>query len=85
VPFSPETSRSRIHDTGFFKACWYRRAVDVPPRHNGERILLHFGAVDHRATVWIDGALACVHEGGYTPFTVDLTDFVTAAMSFARP
>ena len=79
VPFSPETSRSQIHDTGFFKACWYRRAVDVPPLHNGERILLHFGAVDHRATVWIDGALACVHEGGYTPFTVDLTDFVTAA------
>ena len=77
VPFSPETSRSGIHDTGFYKACWYRRLIDVPALHNGERLLLHFGAVDYTATVWVDGALACSHEGGYTPFTVDLTDFMS--------
>jgi beta-galactosidase/beta-glucuronidase len=79
VPFSPETARSGIHDTGFYKACWYRRRLDVPPLRTGERLLLHFGAVDHAATVWIDGALAGSHEGGYTPFTVDLTDFMRAA------
>ena len=77
VPFSPETPRSGVHDTGFYKACWYRRIISVPPLRNGERLLLHFGAVDHTATVWIDGALACSHEGGYTPFMVDLTDFMT--------
>jgi beta-galactosidase/beta-glucuronidase len=78
VPFSPETARSQVHHTGFFKACWYRRTIDVPELPDGERILLHFGAVDHRATIWIDNALACSHEGGYTPFTLDLTDFLTA-------
>ena len=76
VPFSPETERSGIHDTGFYKTCWYRRDVVVPPLEDGDRLLLHFGAVDHTATVWIDGALAARHVGGYTPFTVDLTNFL---------
>ena len=76
VPFSPETERSGIHDTSFYRRCWYRRTIDVPPLPGGERLLLHFGAVDHTATVWVDGALAGCHEGGYTPFTIDLTDFL---------
>ena len=79
VPFSPETARSGIHDTGFYKACWYRRRIGVPPLANGERLLLHFGAVDFAATVWVDGVVAGAHEGGYTPFTVDLTDVVRGA------
>ena len=57
------------HDTSFYKACWYRRRVPVPRLENGERLLLHFGAVDYSATVWIDRALAGTHVGGYTPFT----------------
>ena len=77
VPFAPETAESGIGDTGFHNACWYRRVVAVRQRPAGERLLLHFGAVDYAATVWIDGALACCHEGGYTPFTVDVTDFLT--------
>ena len=78
MPFAPETSKSGIDDNSFYKACWYRRVVDVGQLRNGERLLLHFGAVDHTATVWIDGALACSHEGGYTPFTIDMTDFIGA-------
>ncbi len=54
VPFSPETIHSGVHDTGFYKACWYRRQVPVPRLENGERLLLHFGAVDYAATVWVD-------------------------------
>jgi hypothetical protein len=54
VPYSPETERSGIHQTGFFRACWYRRTLTVPPIPEGERLLLHFGAVDHEATVWLD-------------------------------
>jgi hypothetical protein len=73
VPFSPETVRSGIGDEGLYRACWYRRAVEVPERGPDERVLLHFGAVDHSASVWIDGALAVEHEGGYTPFSVDVT------------
>src|SRR5207237_2961815 len=44
----------------------------------GHHWLLHFGAVDYGATVWVDGRLAGAHEGGYTPFTIDLTPFVAA-------
>ncbi|CAN5759681.1 glycoside hydrolase family 2 TIM barrel-domain containing protein [soil metagenome] len=76
VPFSPETARSGIGDTGFYKACWYRRTISVPPLEGGARLLLHFGAVDYAATLWVDGALAGSHEGGYTPFTIDLTTFL---------
>ncbi len=76
VPFAPETPASGIAETGYFMACWYRRSIDGPPPGPGERLLLHFGAVDYAATVWIDDALATRHEGGYTPFTVDITDFL---------
>jgi beta-galactosidase/beta-glucuronidase len=76
VPFSPETPASGVGETGFFQACWYRRTIDPPPLRGGERLVLHFGAVDWAATVWVGDALACRHEGGYTPFSVDLTDFL---------
>jgi beta-galactosidase/beta-glucuronidase len=74
VPFAPEAPASGIGDTGFFRACWYRREVALSPPENGERVLLHFGAVDYSATVWMNGAVVGHHEGGYTPFTFDITD-----------
>jgi beta-galactosidase/beta-glucuronidase len=73
VPFAPETTRSGIGAPGFFRACWYRRQVEPPALHGGQRLLLRFGAVDYRAQVWVQGVLAAEHEGGYTPFLVDLT------------
>jgi beta-galactosidase/beta-glucuronidase len=76
VPFSPETTASGIGDTGLFRACWYRRTVTVAPPSGGERILLHFGAVDYRASVWLNGQPVAQHEGGYTPFTADITGVV---------
>ena len=78
VPFSPETAASGIGDTGFYRACWYRRVFEPPPLKNGDRLLLHFGAVDYAARVWINGSPAARHEGGYTPFSVDLTPFLDA-------
>ena len=75
VPFAPETPASGVHDNGLFRACWYRRFADVPDS-GGEIVLLHFGAVDFRATVWVNGFLVSVHEGGYTPFTCDITMLV---------
>jgi beta-galactosidase/beta-glucuronidase len=79
VPFAPETPASGIGDTGFFKACWYRRQVELPNRSSGERWLLHFGAIDYKATIWINGLYAGEHEGGYTPFTFDVTECVPDA------
>ena len=78
VPFAPEARASGIGDTSLFRACWYRREADVPPGP-GEKLLLHFGAVDYRATVWVNGSLVGSHEGGYTPFTCDLTTIVGEA------
>ncbi len=76
VPFSPETTASGIGDTSFYRACWYRRFVDIPELESGQRLILHFGAVDYSATVWVGSHLAVQHRGGYTPFKVDITDYV---------
>jgi len=78
VPFTPETKASGIHNTGFYRACWYRRNFEPPRLAPGERLMLHFSAVDHHATVWVNGHLACEHEGGYTPFCADITEQLNA-------
>ncbi|HEX5718837.1 MAG TPA: glycoside hydrolase family 2 TIM barrel-domain containing protein [Thermoanaerobaculia bacterium] len=74
VPYSPETPASGIGNTGFYRRCWYRRTFQAPPMAGGERLILHFGAVDWAAKVWVNGSVAVRHEGGYTPFWVDVTD-----------
>ena len=74
VPFAPETPASGVGDTGLYRACWYRRAFRAPALGPGERLWLRFGAVDHQATVWVNGARVAHHEGGYTPFGADVTD-----------
>jgi beta-galactosidase/beta-glucuronidase len=74
VPFSPETPASGIADTRLYHACWYRRRVVLPAVGPGERLLLRFGAVDYRASVWINRTWLGEHEGGYTPFAFDVTN-----------
>ncbi|WP_413803573.1 sugar-binding domain-containing protein [Streptomyces iranensis] len=76
VPYPPESAASGVADTGFHPVLWYRRTVDVPRPAAGRRLLLHFGAVDHRAEVWLNGRLVGHHEGGHTGFSCDLTDAV---------
>ena len=71
VPFPPESEASGIGDRSFHMACWYEREFDVKP--NDQRVLLHFGAVDYAARVWVNGRLAAEHEGGHTPFSADIT------------
>jgi beta-galactosidase/beta-glucuronidase len=78
VPFAPETDRSGIKDCGLYRGCWYRRRFSAPLLSNGRRLLLHFGAVDYEASVWVDGTFATHHEGGYTPFYVDITELLDA-------
>lgn len=76
VPFSPETPASGIGEDGLFRACWYRRQANIPAPAPAKRVLLHFGAVDYRATVWFNGCRVMRHEGGYTPFYCDVTDHI---------
>jgi beta-galactosidase/beta-glucuronidase len=78
VPFSPETQASGIGSPGFCRAVWYRRAFELPPLRDDDRVFLRFGAVDYAARVWVNGAPAARHEGGYTPFSVDVTPFIRA-------
>jgi beta-galactosidase/beta-glucuronidase len=79
VPFAPEAPASGVNAAGFFRACWYGNRFKLPERSTQERWILHFGAVDWHATVWVDGAYLGEHQGGYTPFQFDITDFVTQA------
>jgi beta-glucuronidase len=55
---------------------WYETTFQVPTGWGGARIVLRFGAVTHRAVVWVDGAEVVEHEGGFTPFEADITDLV---------
>ena len=73
VPFPPESRASGIGDPAPHPVVWYRRAFRADPADRRERLLLHFGAVDYRASVWVNGQLVARHEGGHTPFSADIT------------
>ena len=72
VPFPPESTASGIGDRTFHAACCYQRDFDLMPAE--DRVIVHFGAVDYFAKVWINGSLVATHEGGHTPFSADITD-----------
>ncbi len=77
VPFAPESTASGIGQVDFMAAVWYRRTLRIPADWAGSDVLLHFGAVDHDATVWANGVEVARHRGGFTSFTADLTDVAT--------
>ncbi|HEX6356474.1 glycoside hydrolase family 2 protein [Actinophytocola sp.] len=70
VPFPPESAASGVHDPAPHPIVWYRRTFGAP---EGDRLLLHFGAVDYRARVWVNGTEVASHVGGHSPFHVDIT------------
>ena len=77
VPFPPESKLSEIGDTSYHPIAWYRRIFrisEVGGFERGRRLLLHFGAVDYSARVWLNGRLVDRHEGGHSSFTIDVTD-----------
>ncbi|MEP6851688.1 MAG: sugar-binding domain-containing protein [bacterium] len=77
VPFPPEAPASGIGDPGFHRVHWYRRTFAAIHRP-GERLLLHFGAVDYEAMVWVNGQLVVEHRGGHVPFSADVTEALHA-------
>ncbi|MEG1633658.1 MAG: glycoside hydrolase family 2 TIM barrel-domain containing protein [Oscillospiraceae bacterium] len=79
VPFSPETSLSGVERSlSPREYLWYRRPLTLPEGFNVGRVLLHFGAVDQEATVYLDGREVCSHVGGYLPFDADISDALAA-------
>ncbi|HSM46985.1 MAG TPA: hypothetical protein VK872_04160, partial [Draconibacterium sp.] len=70
VPFAIESSLSGVQKTvGAANELWYHRTFTVPAGWKNQDILLHFGAVDWEAEVWVNNIKAGSHKGGYTPFS----------------
>jgi len=89
VPFPPESAASGLAEGGMLHSVWYRRRItdaDLAAAGAGAgagdpaggRVLLHFGAVDWEATVWVNGVVVATHRGGQSPFTADLTAVLRA-------
>ena len=78
VPFPWESALSGIREQFDTRRSWYRRTFQVPGSWNKERILLHFGAVDWEATVYVNGRCVGTHQGGYDAFSFDITHFLNA-------
>ena len=77
VPFCPESVLSGIEYKDFMNAVWYSREFTIPEKYSGLRTILHFGAVDYKATVYINGKEVGTHKGGYISFEFDITDYIT--------
>ena len=74
VPFAVQSALSGVKKTvGPEERLWYRRSFQVPADWAGGRVLLHFGAVDWQATVWVNGHSVGEHSGGFDAFTLDVT------------
>lgn len=76
VPFAYQTKLSCIGTEDIHPVIWYRRGFTVPKDMQGKRLLLRFGAVDYACRVFVNGQQAGEHQGGYTPFTVEVTHLV---------
>ena len=72
MPFAPESRASGVENTDFLQAVWYRRKVEIPAQWAGQRVLVHFGAVDHDTTVWVDGQEVGRHRGGFSSFSFEI-------------
>ena len=77
VPFAIESSLSGVQQrVGENNELWYQRNFTVPAQWKNKKVLLHFGAVDWKADVWINGIKVGSHQGGYTPFSFDISSFL---------
>jgi hypothetical protein len=77
VPFSPETELSGVNKVlGVREFIFYKREFTLPKGFNKGRVFLNFGAVDQKAVIYLNGKSVQIHHGGYTPFSVEITNFV---------
>lgn len=73
VPYPPESALSGVQSPEPHPVVWYRREFEASPTVPGHRLILHFGAVDYAASIWVNGIPAGDHDGGQTPFALDIT------------
>ncbi len=78
VPFAIESTLSGVGKTvGKDNTLWYKRTFSAPADAKNKTVLLHFGAVDWRCEVFVNGKSAGRHEGGYDPFSLDITSLLS--------
>ncbi|RZK56259.1 MAG: beta-galactosidase [Pedobacter sp.] len=78
VPFAVESALSGVGKTvGKDSVLWYKNVINIPAKMKNKKLLLHFGAVDWRTEVFVNGKSVGKHEGGFAPFSFDITSFIT--------
>lgn len=78
VPFAVESALSGVGKTvGKDSVLWYKNIISIPAKMKNKKLLLHFGAVDWRTEVFVNGKSVGKHEGGFAPFSFDITSFIT--------
>ena len=78
VPFVFQSKLSGINDEKFHDVVWYKKRFSISNNWDDKKIILHFGAVDYRAKVFIDGLFIGENEGGNVPFSFDVTDLLVS-------
>ncbi|MFC5412054.1 glycoside hydrolase family 2 protein [Larkinella bovis] len=82
VPFALESTLSKVtKGLAADQRLWYRRNVTIPAAWNGQRVLMHFGAVDYECNLWVNGGLVGSHTGGSDPFEFDITDYLKSGQN----
>ena len=81
VPFCPESTLSGVGHKNFIPAMWYHRTIKMPVGWQRKEIILHFGAVDYYAHIYIDGKSAGNHWGGSSSFELNITSFVSDGLA----
>ncbi len=76
TPFPYQSRLSGIGKDDVCPSVWYRRSFTVPEDWEGQRVLLHFGAVDYHSTVWVNETLLGHHRGGHVPFSFEITPYL---------
>lgn len=77
VPFCVESALSGVKKAVTpADRIWYKRSFTFPDKWAGQKIVLHFGAIDHEAVVFVNKSIAGSHKGGYTRFSLDITDYL---------
>lgn len=76
VPFAYQSKLSGIGTNEIYDKLWYRKEFNLPSSYIGKRIIIHFGAVDYKASVWVNDVYMGNHFGGHTPFSYDITQCI---------
>ena len=76
VPFCPQSELSGVNYKDFINGAWYQRTVELTREQTSGTVFIHFGAVDYRCQVFVNGKKAGEHRGGYVSFRMDISELV---------